>query len=290
MNNPLKYSDPSGYNYKPIDWNGGSGGALSINPYFHSGYQGNLSPASGNHWSNQYNSEYVNFMLTNSTTFDNMYGQGASDIVLQIIQYPDIFNKWQKGNTNLNNIKNDGGFWVKEEYNETVGENKWYGVSSTNNQIAGGGVHWSFIDIDANASSSGGGALGWASDASIGVNAFMVGNGAKTELLDYAVRTNYKSARTASQFNKLRPSQQAWRTTNTLGKTGAQYLKYPNNQSLWPNAYGKTFMAVKIDNDPLFGTYGTKDAGQQIIRHQYKLEYRSAIYIGDSSEPTSILN
>ncbi len=76
------------------------------------------------------------------------------------------------------------------------------------------------------AANGGGGAPGWASDASIGVNAFMVGNGAKTELLDYAVRTNYKSARTASQFNKLRPTQQVWRTTNTLGKTGAQYLKY----------------------------------------------------------------
>jgi hypothetical protein len=72
----------------------------------------------------------------------------------------------------------------------------------------------------------GGGMPGWASDANTGVNAFLVGNGAKTELLDYAIRTNYKSARTASQFNKLRPTQQAWRTTNTLGKTGSQYLKY----------------------------------------------------------------
>nr|HQI60474.1 hypothetical protein [Tenuifilaceae bacterium] len=72
----------------------------------------------------------------------------------------------------------------------------------------------------------GGGMPGWASDANTGVNAFLVGNGAKTELLDYAVRTNYKSARKSSQFNKLRPTQQAWRTTNTLGKTGSQYLKY----------------------------------------------------------------
>ncbi len=66
---------------------------------------------------------------------------------------------------------------------------------------------------------NGGGMPDWASDANTGVNAFMVGNGAKTGLLNYAVRTNYKSARTASQFNKLRPTQQAWRTTNTLGKT-----------------------------------------------------------------------
>ena len=71
-----------------------------------------------------------------------------------------------------------------------------------------------------------GGMPGWASDVNIGINAFGVANSAKTELIDYAVRSNYKSARTWSEFNNLRSSQQAWRTTNTLGKTGANYLKY----------------------------------------------------------------
>lgn len=66
----------------------------------------------------------------------------------------------------------------------------------------------------------------WSDDLIAGINAFIISNAAKTELLDYAVRINYKSARTWIQFNKLRPTQQAWRTTNTLGKTGAQYLKY----------------------------------------------------------------
>jgi RHS repeat-associated protein len=67
---------------------------------------------------------------------------------------------------------------------------------------------------------------GWASDVNTGINALGVANSAKTELIDYAVRSNYKSARTWSEFNNLRSSQQAWRTTNTLGKTGASYLKY----------------------------------------------------------------
>lgn len=71
-----------------------------------------------------------------------------------------------------------------------------------------------------------GGMPGWASDVNTGINAFGVANSAKTELIDYAVRSNYKSARTWSEFNNLRSSQQAWRTTNTLGKTGAIYLKY----------------------------------------------------------------
>jgi hypothetical protein len=33
LNNPLKYTDPSGYNYKPIDWDKGSGGALYYIPF-----------------------------------------------------------------------------------------------------------------------------------------------------------------------------------------------------------------------------------------------------------------
>lgn len=74
---------------------------------------------------------------------------------------------------------------------------------------------------------AGGGSMpGWAADANTGIGAFNVANGLKSELIDYAVRSNYKSARTSSEFNNLRTSQQAWRTTNTLGKTGARYLKY----------------------------------------------------------------
>lgn len=66
---------------------------------------------------------------------------------------------------------------------------------------------------------------GWSGDGfQTGLSAFASANTVKTGLLDYAVRTNYKSARTASQFNNLRPTQQAWRTINTLGKGGAKYL------------------------------------------------------------------
>jgi hypothetical protein len=66
----------------------------------------------------------------------------------------------------------------------------------------------------------------WTSDFNFGVNAFGVANSAKTELMEYAVRSNYKSARSWSSFNRLNTSQQSWRTINTLGKTGANYLKY----------------------------------------------------------------
>jgi len=88
------------------------------------------------------------------------------------------------------------------------------------------------------ASSSGG--TGWASDANTGVNAFIVGNGVKTELIDYAVRTNYKSARTVSQFNKLRSTQQVWRTTNTPTYGTAWSIGWNLGQDFGPSTwYGK---------------------------------------------------
>jgi len=79
-NNPLKYIDPSGYNNIRLDENttaipyiAGSGGYLNNWNYITSG----IGPGSGNHWSDQNRSEWGNFMLGNSRSFDGMYGQGA---------------------------------------------------------------------------------------------------------------------------------------------------------------------------------------------------------------------
>ncbi|RLD74981.1 MAG: hypothetical protein DRJ10_16120, partial [Bacteroidetes bacterium] len=66
------------------------------------------------------------------------------------------------------------------------------------------------------------------------------------------------------------------------------YSMVPNNQELWSNAYGKTFIMV-VDEPPPDGTFGTKDNEQGIIRHQYKVEYRIGIYVGDKTEPESIV-
>ncbi|MFC1224442.1 hypothetical protein ACFE6N_11575 [Pedobacter sp. BG31] len=42
--------------------------------------------------------------------------------------------------------------------------------------------------------------------------------------MDFAVRTNFKSARSWSEFNALRETQKAWRMTNALGKAGIKVL------------------------------------------------------------------
>jgi RHS repeat-associated protein len=86
----------------------------------------------------------------------------------------------------------------------------------------------------------------WTSDVSTGVNAFGVANGAKTTLFDYTVRSNYKSANTWSEFNNLRSSQQAWRTTNTLGKAGANYLKYAKGLGYVGAGLTTTYSVAKV--------------------------------------------
>ncbi|NQX37352.1 RHS repeat-associated core domain-containing protein [Pedobacter steynii] len=58
-----------------------------------------------------------------------------------------------------------------------------------------------------------------------GLGAFSVGISAQNEIFDFAVRNNYKSARSWSKFGKLTSSQRAWRITNTLGKTGTKILR-----------------------------------------------------------------
>ena len=63
------------------------------------------------------------------------------------------------------------------------------------------------------------------SSLNTGVSAVNYWNGLNQNVMEYAVRSNFKSARTWGEFKSLKPSQQAWRMNNVLGKTGATYLK-----------------------------------------------------------------
>jgi RHS repeat-associated protein len=81
-NNPLKYTDPSGYyiddnmDYTRVhiylDSGGSSGSWMSGNQMY---MTGGFGPGSGKHWSDQYRSESGNFMLMNQSTFTNKYGK-----------------------------------------------------------------------------------------------------------------------------------------------------------------------------------------------------------------------
>jgi hypothetical protein len=80
-----------------------------------------------------------------------------------------------------------------------------------------------------------------------------LGGKVKTEVIEYAIRNNYKSATTNNEFNKLRPSQKAWRISNTLGKTGASYLKITKGFGVAGNIFGVTSAGVMLYQNPTAG-------------------------------------
>jgi RHS repeat-associated protein len=85
LNNPLKYTDPSGYLERYRFWDGKNGGGAShnsspvvfMNTSFTMGIVGPIGPGSGNHWSDPYRSQDGNFMLMSSSNFENFYGEGS---------------------------------------------------------------------------------------------------------------------------------------------------------------------------------------------------------------------
>ena len=115
LNNPLKYTDPSGYTYKPDDWDAGMGGATYINPTFHSGYQGGIGPGSNNHWSDQYRDEYNFFVIGHYSSFVNRYGE--SNYMAGVDLYNNAVTRswWQSGSISTSNISD----W---SYNPHAGE------------------------------------------------------------------------------------------------------------------------------------------------------------------------
>lgn len=126
LNNPLIFTDPSGYNYKPIDWNKPPTGGIAFN----AGYRGNMGPGSGNHWSDAYRSEYGNFMLGNASSYDKMYGEGAWAQTLDFMSLGDdgALDRWSQGFTSLEN-----GIYIQVSSDKIVGSNLWMGFNTTNN-------------------------------------------------------------------------------------------------------------------------------------------------------------
>lgn len=70
------------------------------------------------------------------------------------------------------------------------------------------------------------------------------GLGLQGELMDYAVRSSFKSARTWSEFNNLRPTQQTWRQAAILGKEGQMVLKFIKGANLGFSAVTSAYSAI----------------------------------------------
>jgi hypothetical protein len=119
-NNPLKYTDPSGYyiddnrDYTPahiyLDSGGSSGSWLSGNQMY---MTGGFGPGSGRHWSDQHRSVWGNFMLGSNSSFTGIYGRGlymfyAGYYTGENIRYvwnpvagDEVSREWGKGFVNV---------------------------------------------------------------------------------------------------------------------------------------------------------------------------------------------
>jgi RHS repeat-associated protein len=165
LNNPLKYTDPSGYTYKPEDWDKGKGGATYINPYISSGYQGQMGVGSNNHWSDQYRDEYNFFVIGHYSSFVNRYGESNYMAGVDLYNNSVTRSWWQSGSISTSNISDwsynpHAGEEVHRTFeNRTVFisyEGMWKRIASngTVSDISGGGAAqggggklatWSFI-------------------------------------------------------------------------------------------------------------------------------------------------
>jgi hypothetical protein len=148
LNNPLRYTDPSGYTYKPDDWDMKP---IISAPYFGPGYGGYIGPGSGDHWSDGMNS-YRDYVFMGSISFDNYYGSGAYDIACKFDSNPATQQDWRSGNISMQEVMDYNRYWNpimgEEAYRESEYKNGvqyvyiyCYGawVSFANNVANGGG-------------------------------------------------------------------------------------------------------------------------------------------------------
>ncbi len=143
LNNPLKYTDPSGYSYKPDDWD--KANSVS-NPWFNAGRTGSIGPGSGNHWSDTKRNEYFNYMLSSTSAFNNIYGSGASEIAKNIASHSTSLSDWRQGTISIASVREKGGFWIQYDAGTVGGTASELSINNPND-ISGVDIGSKFINI-----------------------------------------------------------------------------------------------------------------------------------------------
>ncbi len=115
MNNPLRYTDPSGYRVYEFNEYGES----NIQTFWGlSSASGRFSgmPGSGNHWTDGSRGEYGNYMIGSTNSFYNMYGSGAWNIAQSLMSNLAVSSQWRQGLISIEKVRENGGYWVQTAY------------------------------------------------------------------------------------------------------------------------------------------------------------------------------
>jgi len=120
LNNPLKYTDPSGYKYRGADMGDSPGG------FFNHGFKlpQNGTIGSGNHWSDGMMGEYYDFVFGSSKKFDSKYGVGAHNIGWSVWSDSYLAEKWRADDISIYDVDIVEVFEVKTKTENWVGTKK----------------------------------------------------------------------------------------------------------------------------------------------------------------------
>ena len=168
LNNPLRYTDPTGYHQHPDGWDNGGGGGVEWFQSFGPGPAGPIgirgsSPGGGSYSYNWYTGEYTNYgqevsyaevfnnyVLPNSSI--NISGPRAGEIVSKVMDGFSIYTYDLYGRQNLvlsigdpelvANTGSDGGYFTK---NPTAGSYVFGAVALAN--YGGSGTNNGFFEI-----------------------------------------------------------------------------------------------------------------------------------------------
>lgn len=222
MNNPISFIDPDGRDINPISggWQFTGNDIKLIFSYFNNG------------------GDFGN-MTSQLDGFGNNFGNGAIS---------SFWNSFNGGNT-FGGVNVNNGYLSWWTNGAAANGNSIQGLDGHRTRINQGGFN-SFMDnwnsqtqftqsnYNFNPYRESSGIfdnVDW-NRTSKSMSGFAFGNGIKTQMMDYAVRTNYKSvAKTSSEI--------AWREVNTLGKGGAKYLKAVKGLGTLATAVSSTYTA-----------------------------------------------
>jgi len=108
MNNPLRYTDPSGW----VVLSNGHKVGMDFNDWGVSNSAELYMPGSSGHWSDGIRGQYGNSILGDQKSYDKMYGPGAWEIAQSLASNPATRNQWRQGMISIEQVRRNGGYWT----------------------------------------------------------------------------------------------------------------------------------------------------------------------------------